>query len=151
MSKNQRSHTFVASSCAKLMSTSPTFETISSLNPTFFVNLGDMHYSARNTSTKDQFVFAYHEVLKSKPQRHLYQTTPLVYTFDDHDVGDNNADALSHSSSVVNEVYRVRTNTPSNLVGAHSALQVGVFRHQRHPAQVQGRPSSIPRLGHAIF
>jgi len=30
-----------------------------------------------------------------------------VYTFDDHDVGDNNADAHSKSSEVVNKAYRV--------------------------------------------
>lgn len=59
------------------------------------MNVGDMHYSARNRSTPDQFVFAYHEVFKSKTQRDLYQNVPLVYTFDDHDVGDNNADGLS--------------------------------------------------------
>jgi hypothetical protein len=31
-----------------------------------------------------------------------------VYTFDDHDVGDNNADGNSKSSAVVNQAYRVR-------------------------------------------
>ena len=80
------------------------------MKPDFFVNMGDMHYSSKNKSSKEQFTFAYHEVFKSASQRNLYQNTPLVYTFDDHDVGDNNADAHSKSSSVVNQAYRVRSH-----------------------------------------
>jgi hypothetical protein len=39
--------------------------------------------------------------------RNFYQKHPLVYTLDDHDVGDNNADGLTFSSLEVNKAYRV--------------------------------------------
>jgi phosphodiesterase/alkaline phosphatase D-like protein len=106
-SKKLETYSFVASSCATLMSSSDAFNQISSMNPEFFINVGDMHYSASNRSSKEHFVFAYHEVFKSNAQRALYQNTPLVYTFDDHEVGDNNADAHAKSSAIVNQAYRV--------------------------------------------
>ena len=42
------------------------------LKPEFVVNVGDLHYSAMNSSTYDTFVYAYHEVFKSPKQRDLY-------------------------------------------------------------------------------
>ena len=77
------------------------------LQPDFVVNLGDLHYSAKNSSKKHNFVYAYHEVFKSPRQRQCYETFPTVYTFDDHDFGDNNADALSGSGPYANQAYRV--------------------------------------------
>jgi hypothetical protein len=80
---------------------------MNSLNPDFFVNLGDLHYSGRNNSKKEHFLYAYHEVFKAPRQRSFYEQNPLVYTFDDHDFGHNNADGLSESGPYVNEAYRV--------------------------------------------
>ena len=68
------------------------------LKPDFFVNVGDLHYSGTNKSTKSDFIHAYHEVFKSKAERAFYEQYPLVYIFDDHDVGDNNADGRAYSS-----------------------------------------------------
>lgn len=90
------------------MSESKAFDEMSNLKPDFFVNLGDMHYSGTNWTTAEEFAFAYHEVFKSKVQRKFYESHPIVYTFDDHDVGDNNADGLSRSAAEVNIAYRVR-------------------------------------------
>lgn len=80
---------------------------MSELRPDFFVNVGDLHYAGTNFTTADGFVFAYHEVFKSPEQRAFYERTPLVYNFDDHDVGDNNADGTTYSSAEVNKAYRV--------------------------------------------
>lgn len=88
------------------MTETTTFAKMSSLKPDFFINLGDLHYAGTNRTVEEQFAFAYHEVFKSNAMREFYQTHPLVYTFDDHDVGDNNADGLTISSTEVNKVYR---------------------------------------------
>jgi hypothetical protein len=40
--------------------------------------------------------------------RRLYENTPLVYIFDDHDAGSNNVDSNSKSIEEVNRVYQVR-------------------------------------------
>ena len=92
------------------MTNTDSFNDMSSLKPDFFVNVGDFHYAGTNKTTADEFVFAYHEAFKSKNQRSFYESVPLVYTFDDHDVGDNNADGHSNSSGEVNKAYKVRRN-----------------------------------------
>jgi phosphodiesterase/alkaline phosphatase D-like protein len=89
------------------MSETDAFNQMSYLKPDLFINVGDMHYSAYNQVTEEELAFAYHEVFKSKNQRDFYQKYPLVYTFDDHDVGSNNANHYSKSVPVVNKVYRV--------------------------------------------
>jgi phosphodiesterase/alkaline phosphatase D-like protein len=88
------------------MTESASFAKMSELSPDFFINLGDLHYGGSNRSNEEQFAFAYHEVFKSKAMRTFYQRHPLVYTFDDHDVGDNNADSHTLSSTEVNKAYR---------------------------------------------
>ncbi len=64
--KNQAKVKFVASSCTTLMSESISFDKMSELNPDFFLNVGDMHYSANSFAQPEDFVFAYHEVFKSQ-------------------------------------------------------------------------------------
>jgi hypothetical protein len=39
---------------------------MSSLNPDFFINVGDLHYAGTNYTKADGFAFAYHEVFKSE-------------------------------------------------------------------------------------
>lgn len=89
------------------MSESNSFDEMSALRPDFFINLGDIHYSAFNYAQTEDFVFAYHELFKSKKQRDFYQQYPLVYTLDDHDVGKNNANYYSPSVPYVNQAYKV--------------------------------------------
>ena len=47
------------------MSDSPAFDAITDLKPDFFLNVGDLFYSATNKSTVDDFLYAYHELFKS--------------------------------------------------------------------------------------
>jgi phosphodiesterase/alkaline phosphatase D-like protein len=72
------------------------------LNPDFYLNVGDLFYAATNKSTYEDFLFAYHEQFKSLSQRNLHESVPLVYTFDDHDFGSNNADGTSKSADAAN-------------------------------------------------
>ena len=99
---------FVASSCSTTMTESNTFDEMNALNPDFVINLGDIHYSGFNQAQYEDFLFAYHELFKSKKQRDFYQHNPLVYTLDDHDVGNNNANYYSQSVPHVNKAYKVR-------------------------------------------
>ncbi|CDW82917.1 phosphodiesterase alkaline phosphatase d-like protein [Stylonychia lemnae] len=105
-SSNQNEFSFVASTCARSQSNSRVFTDILDLNPDFMINVGDMHYSARNYSKLETFVLAYHEIFKQRNQRNLYQSKPLIYTFDDHDFGSNNADGLSDSHEYAHQAYR---------------------------------------------
>jgi len=89
------------------MSESNSFDKMTGLNPDFFLNVGDMHYSSNYFSQPEDFVFAYHEVFKSRKQRDFYQKYPLVYTFDDHDVGENNANYNEPTIPHVNLIYKV--------------------------------------------
>ena len=77
------------------MTKSGIYTEIAGKKPDFFLNLGDIHYSGSNRSSREDFLFAYHELFKSAEQRAFYENHALVYTWDDHDVGDNNADGLS--------------------------------------------------------
>ena len=65
-----------------------------------------MHYAGSMYSVNSDFQKAYHEIFKSKPMRSFLQTTPLVYSLDDHDSGANNADGNSQSVSEANIAYR---------------------------------------------
>ena len=65
--RNQDSFSFTASSCAIQMSQSDAFNAMDSLNPDFFINVGDIHYGGTNRTVQEEFVFAYHEIFKSEP------------------------------------------------------------------------------------
>ena len=97
------------------MSESNTFDDMSILKPDFFISLGDIHYSGFNQAQYEDFIFAYHELFKSKKQRAFYQQYPLVYTLDDHDVGNNNANYYSQSVPHVNKAYKVMKSKWINL------------------------------------
>lgn len=100
--------TFAVSSCTRLMSESKAYDVMERMKPDFFVNLGDFHYAGTNKSTYEDLLYAYHEQFKMKEQRQFYERVPLVYTFDDHDVGSNNADGLSPSTLQAVKAYKVR-------------------------------------------
>lgn len=47
------------------MTDSPIFNEMRVMKPDFFVNVGDLHYSASDKTDQEEFIFAYHEVFKS--------------------------------------------------------------------------------------
>eukprot|EP00347_Sterkiella_histriomuscorum_P023630 403333931 len=117
----QNEFKFVASSCSRSQSESSVFSQIDKKDPNFIINLGDLHYSARNRSKKNDFILSYHEIFKSPVQRSLYQKYPLIYTFDDHDFGSNNADALSGSGEFANQAYR-------DIIPSYELANNGVYQ-----------------------
>lgn len=93
-------------SCASTGSNSPVFDAIRGLAPDLFIHMGDFHYEDIATNTPDRFRQVYDRVLASPRQSAMYRAMPLVYVWDDHDFGPNDADGSSPSKPAVFEVYR---------------------------------------------
>lgn len=96
------------SSCATTASNDRVFEAIRAKAPDLFVHMGDLHYLDIHQDDADAFRRAYDRVLDSPRQSALYRATPILYMFDDHDFGRNNADTTSASRSAAQGVYRER-------------------------------------------
>jgi phosphodiesterase/alkaline phosphatase D-like protein len=93
-------------SCAETGSAHPIFELIRSLKPLFFMHTGDMHYRDIKINDRSQFRAAFEQVLASPTQSALYRSTPLVYTWDDHDYGPNDSTYLSRSRPAARLTYQ---------------------------------------------
>ncbi len=93
-------------SCASTASNHRVFDTVRAAAPDLFVHMGDLHYLDSHRDNADAFRRAYDRVLDSPRQSALYRATPIVYMFDDHDFGRNNADSTSASRNAALEVYR---------------------------------------------
>ncbi|MEM6783667.1 MAG: alkaline phosphatase D family protein [Bacteroidota bacterium] len=97
---------FAAGACAETGSRSSVFDSIRALGPDFFFHLGDAHYE--NIEENDVGVFgeALDAMLTSPTQSLLYQSTPIAYTWDDHDFGPNDSDATSPSRAASRIAYQ---------------------------------------------
>ena len=95
-------------SCASTASNARVFDAIREKAPDLFVHMGDLHYLDIYRDDADAFRRAYDRVLDSPRQSALYRATPILYMFDDHDFGRNNADLTSESRSAAQEVYKER-------------------------------------------
>lgn len=100
------SFTFAFSSCARTGSNGSVFDAIREHDPLFFLATGDLHYSNIEVNDPDRFRDALDDVLTSPAQSALYRTTPVAYTWDDHDFGGNGADGTSASAPAAQTVYR---------------------------------------------
>ena len=95
----------VYGSCARTGSTSPIFEEMRRLEPDLFIHMGDFHYENITANDPNRFARAYDTVLASRTQSALYRSAPIVYTWDDHDFGNNNSDSTSPSRPAALEIY----------------------------------------------
>ncbi|MDH3892204.1 MAG: alkaline phosphatase D family protein [candidate division Zixibacteria bacterium] len=93
--ENITSYSIALGSCAWTGSSHTVFETIRSLDPLFFLHMGDMHYENIAVNNRDVFRQTYDEVLASLTQSALYRQVPIVYVWDDHDYGPNNSDSTA--------------------------------------------------------
>lgn len=100
------SFTFAFSSCARTGSNGSVYDTIREHDPLFFLITGDFHYSNIEDNDPDQFRDALDDVLTSPSQSALYRSTPIAYTWDDHDFGPNGANRTSASAPAAQTVYR---------------------------------------------
>lgn len=97
---------FAFGSCARSDSEGGAFLEIKYQEPAFFLHTGDLHYDNIGENDPGAFRNAYARVLASKTQGALYRHIPLVYMWDDHDFGANNASRLSASRPAAQMVYR---------------------------------------------
>jgi phosphodiesterase/alkaline phosphatase D-like protein len=95
----------VYGSCARTGSSSPIFEEMRRLDPDLFIHMGDFHYENITANDPARFARAYDAVLASRTQSALYRAAPIVYTWDDHDFGNNNSDATSPSRPAALDTY----------------------------------------------
>ena len=92
-------------SCGRTGSTRETYDRIRENHPLFYMNMGDLHYSDINTNRPSLFRAAYDAVLASPQQGDLYRAVPLVYMWDDHDYGGNNASKKSKTHVAARDTY----------------------------------------------
>lgn len=100
------SFTAVLSSCAATGSSSPVFDAIRREEPLFFFHLGDAHYENIATAEPAAYRTALGRVLRAPAQARLYRSTPIVYIWDDHDFGPNDADRTAPGQEAARLVYR---------------------------------------------
>ena len=93
------------------VSNSGVFAALAALDPDVFVHMGDLHYynitgPARPVERlAGLFRRALDRVLSQERQALFYRRTPLVYMWDDHDYGDDNADGTSPSRDAARLYY----------------------------------------------
>jgi phosphodiesterase/alkaline phosphatase D-like protein len=124
---------FVFGSCARTASNHPVFETMQRLEPLFVLHMGDFHYENIAENDAARYREAFDRVLASERQAALYRSTPIVYIWDDHDYGPNDADgthpgkpsALATYDQYVPH-YPLEREGP--LLDLHQAFTVGRIR-----------------------
>jgi hypothetical protein len=85
--------------------------------PLFFIHAGDLHYRDIGEDLLQRFEAAYHSVHAPEADgpAQLFRTMPVMYTWDDHDYGANDADGSSLSKSAALTAYR--KYVPATLAG----------------------------------
>lgn len=99
------SYKMVFGSCLETGSNSEIFLKIKQENPLFFMITGDLHYENIDSNCTPRFFEAYKKTFSSPNQSEAYRSTPLVYLWDDHDFGPNNADGSNPCLKSAKAVY----------------------------------------------
>jgi prolyl oligopeptidase len=92
-------------SCGRTGSTRDVYDRIREHHPLFYMIMGDLHYQDIRTNRPALFRAAYEAVLASPQQADLYRSVPIVYMWDDHDYGGNNANRKSSSHNAARGTY----------------------------------------------
>jgi phosphodiesterase/alkaline phosphatase D-like protein len=99
------SFTFAVGSCLRTGSDGLVFDRIREADPLFMLIPGDFTYENLRSTDPERFLDSYVANLTSEPQEALYLQAPVVYSWDDHDYGGNNADGTSTSREAAREAY----------------------------------------------
>ena len=97
--------TFAVGSCLRTESNGQVFDAIRDLDPLFFILDGDYGYEDLVTTDPLKFGSVYGRNVSRPAQQSMLLATPLVYVWDDHDYGGNDADRYSLSRAAVREAY----------------------------------------------
>ena len=100
------SYKLVFGSCQNTGSESSIFDQIRQEEALAFMQIGDLHYENIDQNCQPRFDSAYHRIFSSQRQAALYQNTPLIYMWDDHDFGPNNAGADNPCRSTAVRQYK---------------------------------------------
>jgi hypothetical protein len=100
------SFTIAAASCMRVGTNGAVFDAIRELDPVVFLHVGDFHYANIGDDAPDEFRDVLDLQLTRTAPAALFRSTPIAYVWDDHDYGDNNADATSPSRPAAMEVFR---------------------------------------------
>lgn len=98
--------TVAVGSCARVGSNGAVFDTIRSHEPDLYVSTGDLFYGDIIENSLDAFATFYDVTLTQPAQAALYRSTPIAYTWDDHDYGPNDAASDSPSRHAALVSYR---------------------------------------------
>lgn len=117
--------TFGAASCAETGSENQVFKNITDENLEFFLHMGDLFYGNIAENNPNLYCEAYYKVFASQVQKTLWQSTPIVYMWDDHDYGPNNSGGTSASKPAATTAYKkfvtyhtLHNNLPTDDFGA---------------------------------
>lgn len=105
MPEGPSTFTVAVGGCARTGSNGAVFDTIADLDPLLYLVTGDFHYGDPDRNDVGLFDDLYRQVLTAPAQAALYRSVPVVYVWDDHDYGANNADASSPSRPAARAAY----------------------------------------------
>jgi phosphodiesterase/alkaline phosphatase D-like protein len=100
------SFSFAFSACARSSSNGQVFDAIRDVDPLFYLNTGDIHYSDIGGDEPELFRQKLDRVLTQPAQSALYRSVPTVYVWDDHDYGPNDGDRTSSARTAARSVYQ---------------------------------------------
>lgn len=127
------SFTFALGGCAATGSNGQVFDAIRQSNPLFYVINGDLFYGDITVNDPDRYRSSYVQSLTAPAQAALYRSVPVVYLWDDHDFGPNNADRTAPGREVALQVFHQIVPhhplaTSSDLGPIYRAFTVGRVR-----------------------
>lgn len=98
--------------------------------PVIMLHMGDIAYADIKENDISLFESSIREVVTRSAVHSVFSTTPIVYMFDDHDYGANNADADSPSreAAIANYQAMVPFYTPATENEVYHAFTVGQVR-----------------------
>ena len=141
------SFTFAVASCARTGSNGAVFDAIRSHNPLFYMMTGDFHYQNIDRNDIDAMLDAYGEQLTQPAQQALYGTTPVTYTWDDHDYGGDGSDSASPARPGITQAYRYAVphyDLPSLEGAIYQAFSAGRVRFIVLDTRSERSPVSMP-------
>jgi alkaline phosphatase D len=104
--KGAFSYSFVVGSCA-LNSDHPVYNVMRELDPLFYINMGDLHYSDINSTSKNAYRSAYEsQVLSKAAAASFFKEVPMAYVWDDHDFCGNDSEGNSPGRAAARAVYQ---------------------------------------------
>ena len=141
-------------SCAATGSNHEVWTTIRKQDPLFFLHMGDFHYEDIKRNDPELYRHAFDRCLTSPRQGALYRSAPIVYMWDDHDFGPNDADGTAPGKPAALKTYQqyvphyplvrengqVRTIQQAFTVGRVRFIVTDV-RSERTPVCVPDGPS----------